>query len=259
MHEHVIHGMSIEMFIFINICVVVLLVLFFLLINNSIPIQSTSSSKQDNINEKKTKYYKILNDEALEYYDLYFYWKPLQSWVSCEFYILNGKVKYIWFNAKNKKGSGSIEFGEKSYLKKIFKIWIDEYSKNGNLSVRNFIGVIPSEYLKFITSDVYVKEFYMNGACIKQEFSYFEKIHGHSGESSNSNYSNSGNNTSNSKKLIVEAFKYFGFTKVVDFDEVKKQYKKMALKYHPDMAGGSEEKMIIVNQQFELIKQYYGK
>lgn len=220
---------------------------------------NTSTDKESFNNSKQWWHYYRSNDkEVLEYYDLYFYWKPLKSWVSCEFYILGEKSKYIWFGSDEKNGTGVISFGEKSYLKKIFDTWIEEYSEDGCLSLKNLTGEVPSGVLKFITSDVYVKECYMNGDKIKKTFNYFEKIHGHSGKNNQSSY-NSSNGITEEKKKVVLAMKFFGFSKVPTFTEIKASYKKQAMMYHPDRPNGSIVKMQQINEQYDILKKYFEK
>ena len=45
-------------------------------------------------------------------------------------------------------------------------------------------------------------------------------------------------------------FKYFTITSNSTIDDIKKQYKKLAFKYHPDV-GGSTEQMQEVNAEYE--------
>ena len=52
-----------------------------------------------------------------------------------------------------------------------------------------------------------------------------------------------------------EAMKFFGFTEKPDLETLKKTYKKLSLKYHPDL-GGSEEQMKDLNQANDILKKY---
>lgn len=225
-----------------------------------LPNENNSFDECDDDKAENKKFwhdYYTYGDGILKYYDLYFYWKPLETWVSCEFYILNEKSKYIWYGAKDTDGQGNIVFGENSYLKKIFDIWIEEYSETGIISLKNFIGVIPEDCLKNIISDVFVKECYVNGDKIKRTFNYFEKIHGHSGRNERSN--NNSSNINKTKKQAILAMKFFGFNKVPTFSEVKISYKKQAMMYHPDRPNGSVEKMQKINEQYDILKKYFEK
>jgi len=52
-------------------------------------------------------------------------------------------------------------------------------------------------------------------------------------------------------------FKYFRLTNESTIDEVKKQYKKLAFKHHPDL-GGSTEIMQEINAEYETALEYVG-
>ncbi len=52
-------------------------------------------------------------------------------------------------------------------------------------------------------------------------------------------------------------FKYFSLTKESKIDDVKKQYKKMAFKLHPDV-GGSTEEMQELNNEYEKALKFIG-
>lgn len=51
----------------------------------------------------------------------------------------------------------------------------------------------------------------------------------------------------------AEAFKFFGFAPGADMSEVKKVYKKMMMKAHPDR-GGSRDEAAKINAMYDLIK-----
>jgi hypothetical protein len=54
-------------------------------------------------------------------------------------------------------------------------------------------------------------------------------------------------------------FKYFNANDMETIDAVKKQYKKLAFTYHPDVAGsGSTEKMAEVNNEYEQALKICG-
>ena len=53
-------------------------------------------------------------------------------------------------------------------------------------------------------------------------------------------------------------FKYFTITSNSTIDDIKKQYKKLAFKYHPDV-GGSNEAMQEVNAEYEKALVEVGK
>lgn len=55
-------------------------------------------------------------------------------------------------------------------------------------------------------------------------------------------------------------FKYFDANDMETIDAVKKQYKKLAFRYHPDVAGtGSTEAMAAVNNEYEQALKICGK
>ena len=49
-------------------------------------------------------------------------------------------------------------------------------------------------------------------------------------------------------------FKYFKIYKDSTIDDIKKQYKKLAFKYHPDLGGSTEEMQDINNEYEEALK-----
>lgn len=56
----------------------------------------------------------------------------------------------------------------------------------------------------------------------------------------------------------ARACEILGVSQSDDFEVIKKAYRKLALKYHPDR-GGSEEKMKEINDAYEIIKDRKGK
>ena len=51
-------------------------------------------------------------------------------------------------------------------------------------------------------------------------------------------------------------YKYF--ENVTTFEELKRQYKALAFKYHPDREGGSVEAMQRINAEYDELKKYVG-
>lgn len=68
-------------------------------------------------------------------------------------------------------------------------------------------------------------------------------------------------NQQNSRAQTMDyarACEILGVSQSDDFEMIKKSYRKLALKYHPDR-GGSEEKMKEINDAYEIIKDRKGK
>ncbi|OCL82485.1 J domain-containing protein [Arcobacter porcinus] len=72
----------------------------------------------------------------------------------------------------------------------------------------------------------------------------------------NSNYQNSF--YANGSKLN-EAKDFFGFSDSFSKDEIKKRYKELAKKYHPDLNGGDEEKMKKLNDFRDILMKSIGE
>lgn len=51
---------------------------------------------------------------------------------------------------------------------------------------------------------------------------------------------------------------YRYFSNVTTFEELKRQYKTLAFKYHPDREGGSVEAMQRINAEYDELKKYIG-
>ena len=51
-------------------------------------------------------------------------------------------------------------------------------------------------------------------------------------------------------------YKYF--SNVTTFEELKRQYKTLAFKYHPDREGGSVEAMQRINAEYDELKKHVG-
>ncbi|MBP5527784.1 MAG: TerB family tellurite resistance protein [Bacteroidales bacterium] len=89
--------------------------------------------------------------------------------------------------------------------------------------------------------------------------SIFERHVGYS----DPNYSNSSRSSSSSSSYSKDPYRVLGIDSSATDDEVKKAYRRMAMKYHPDrVAGMSEElqrnaaeQMKEINQAYEVIKE----
>ncbi len=60
------------------------------------------------------------------------------------------------------------------------------------------------------------------------------------------------------KSKIDEAKEFFGFSSTPTKEELKKRYKELAKIYHPDLNGGDEEKMKLLNEYRDILEQAYG-
>ncbi len=80
----------------------------------------------------------------------------------------------------------------------------------------------------------------------------------HIGHSSNQTNQNSSNQTFRHSSNRKDPYKVLGITKEATDDEVKKAYRKMAMKYHPDrVAGMSEEMQRNAAEQMKEINEAY--
>ncbi|WP_228712362.1 J domain-containing protein [Arcobacter defluvii] len=52
---------------------------------------------------------------------------------------------------------------------------------------------------------------------------------------------------------VEKAKEFFGFTHSPTKEEIKKRYKELARKYHPDMNGGNDEKMKELNNYRDIL------
>ena len=55
---------------------------------------------------------------------------------------------------------------------------------------------------------------------------------------------------------IEEALETLGLPKMVTAREVKRRYRELAKRYHPDRPEGDAEKMESIQQAYELLKSY---
>lgn len=58
---------------------------------------------------------------------------------------------------------------------------------------------------------------------------------------------------------INDAKEFFGFTSEPSRDEIKKVYKHLARKYHPDINGGDDTMMKKLNNYRDILMQAFGK
>lgn len=63
-----------------------------------------------------------------------------------------------------------------------------------------------------------------------------------------------------SRSKLSEAKEFFGFTDSItpNKDEIKRKYKELARIYHPDLNGGDEEKMKMLNEYRDILMQSFA-
>jgi DnaJ-domain-containing protein 1 len=54
----------------------------------------------------------------------------------------------------------------------------------------------------------------------------------------------------------LNALSVLGLSEPVDFDQIKKQYRRLAMKHHPDR-GGDADQLIAVYQAMQCLEMYY--
>ena len=56
---------------------------------------------------------------------------------------------------------------------------------------------------------------------------------------------------------MLEAFFELDLTPESTFEEVKKKYKELIKKHHPDTTKGSSDKLIRLNNSYNILKEYF--
>ena len=54
----------------------------------------------------------------------------------------------------------------------------------------------------------------------------------------------------------VKALEILGLDEPVSYEEVRVQYKRLAMEHHPDR-GGDKEKLQLINEAMQQLKMYY--
>lgn len=55
---------------------------------------------------------------------------------------------------------------------------------------------------------------------------------------------------------IHEALDILGLPPMISYKDLKKRYRELSKKYHPDIVGDSNETMVKINQAYNLVKNY---
>lgn len=124
---------------------------------------------------------------------------------------------------------------------------------------REFVHVVELQFKSLKDYKKYPKEHFLHdeyGVCYERLRSVLQKlIHTSSARS----YTNS-NAKYNTNDIPSDIKKYINILELnhdnIDIVLIKRQYKTLAMKYHPDK-GGSVQKMQEINDAYRKIKQYY--
>lgn len=55
--------------------------------------------------------------------------------------------------------------------------------------------------------------------------------------------------------MVFDPYKVLGVEKTTPFEDIKKRYKQLMKKYHPDSKGGNEEFSILISKAWEQIQK----
>jgi len=61
---------------------------------------------------------------------------------------------------------------------------------------------------------------------------------------------------SESHKEVYRALETLGLPPLVTREEIKKRYRRLAKKYHPDRCGGASEEMEAINRAYDILMRY---
>lgn len=119
-----------------------------------------------------------------------------------------------------------------------------------------FLMILGGFFLTIALIAYYIKQ------KIKQNARNFEFRFNQNYQNFNFNDFQNGNfqgNFYNQKSKLDEAKEFFGFTSNnITKDDIKRRYKELAKLYHPDLNGGSDEKMKKLNEYKEILLQAYN-
>ena len=141
---------------------------------------------------------------------------------------------------------------------------INQLEMSNHCQVANLLGSLPRG--KFVINDHCIDFLYSWFTDLKTKLDVenmfseyfgisFSQLENHLREkfSSRYRYFNLGEEfLSNTKEVLKQHYQTLGLTINATIDEVKKQYRKLAQKFHPDL-GGDAEKMKSINEAYEAI------
>ena len=211
--------------------------------------RNNKTNNQNNSSKKHNKHHFDLfyktEDIKIKSYEIGFASIAFEAFVYKKVY-RDGRIKYHYRNI-NDDETGKINFKDGSYMKLILDTCLTNYMNTGKIKFN-----VNDPRARDITSDIFIREDY-DDFVVKNTFNVFDDIHK---RRTNNSHSGTRGDMSDYKRNIIIAFKFFGFNKVVTFNEVKTSYRSMALVAHPDR-GGSEERMKEVNDKFDILKKYF--
>ena len=113
-----------------------------------------------------------------------------------------------------------------------------------------FLMIIGGIIVFFIVAIYFLRRaFLKNASKFQYQYQNFEF------KNFNQNYNNNGfqGGFYNQSSKLQEAKDFFGFSQTPSKEDIKKRYKELAKKYHPDINNGDDEKMKELNHYRDIL------